>query len=164
MTHYWTVVISQPKNEKLAQTNLMRQGYEVYIPLISREKIIKQKTIIETVPLFPRYLFVGVNSEKWSPIRSTRGVSNILLFGNQPAKVSDKIVDSLKNHEIELSRPKCDLPRFREGQPIKVISGSFLGHLGVFDHSTSKDRECILLNILGRDTRVYVSTSDLIAV
>ena len=164
MTAYWTVVISQPKNERLAQTNLVRQGYEVYFPMISRERLVRHKPVLETVPLFPRYLFVRVGLDRWSPIRSTRGVSNVLLFGSNPAKVSEEIVNSLKNHEIELQRPKCDLPRFHSGQPVKVVSGSFLGYLGIFDHSTSKDRECILLKILGRETRVYVQASDLSAV
>lgn len=163
MTAYWTVVISQPKNERLAQTNLVRQGYEVYFPMISRERIVKHKPIVESVPLFPRYLFVRVGLDRWSPIRSTRGVSNVLLFGSNPAKVSEEIVDSLKNHEIELSRPKDLPPRFYSGQPVKVVSGAFLGHLGIFEHSTPKDRECILLKILGRDTRVYVHTTDVIA-
>jgi len=164
MTAYWTVVISQPKNERLAQTNLVRQGYEVYFPMISRERLVRHKPVLETVPLFPRYLFVRVGLDRWSPIRSTRGVSNVLLFGSNPAKVSEEIVNSLKNHEIEFSRPKDLSPRFYSGQPVKVVSGSFLGHLGIFDHSTSKDRECILLKILGRETKVYVQASDLSAV
>lgn len=155
--------MSQPRFEKVTLTYLEKQGFEAYCPLTRREKLVKQKTVVEVAPLFPRYVFVKVPEIRWHSLKTTRGVSRVVFSGDKPAKISDKVIDDLKTHEIWLQEPEKKEATYIAGQPVKVISGAFLGHLGIFEYSTPNERECVLLKLLGREARVYISTHDLVA-
>lgn len=155
--------MTQPRAEKVTLSNLGKLGFESYCPLTRRERIIKQKSVVEVAPLFPRYVFVKVPEISWYGLKTTQGVSRVVFSGDKPAKISEKIIDDLKTHEIYLQEPEKKQATYTAGQPVKVISGAFLGHLGIFEYSTANQRECILLNFLGREARVYVSTHDLVA-
>jgi transcription antitermination factor NusG len=65
-----------------------------------REVIVDpSKHVYDTVePLFPRYLFIhlALFQDSFYSIRSTRGVSKIVQFGNEPVKVPAGLVDKLK--------------------------------------------------------------------
>ncbi len=83
---HWYLVHTKPRQEACALQNLERQGYDCYLPLLASEKLIKGAVTKLAEPLFPRYLFIrldtGDSAKSWSPIRSTRGVSKLVGFGN----------------------------------------------------------------------------------
>ena len=85
----WYVVHTKVRQEALALTNLNRQGFECYMPMIKLEKIRQRKTATVAEPMFPRYLFIRLDTsgsgQSWSPIRSTLGVSQLVRFGGQSA-------------------------------------------------------------------------------
>ena len=83
----WYLVYTKPKQECRASQNLINQGLKVFLPqlfITGRDKH-KKNTIVE--PMFPRYLFVWLNLEQdnWHSIRSTKGVSHLVTFGDHPA-------------------------------------------------------------------------------
>ena len=94
---------SQAKAGKSAQENLERQGYECYLPTFSKEKLLQSGVAIADEPLFPRCLFIrlgqGHTDQSWTPIRSTKGVSRLVRFGLNPAKVHDGLIDCLRATE-----------------------------------------------------------------
>ena len=67
----WYLIFSKPRQETIAKTQLERQGYEVYLPLVEQRKkrLGRARTVIE--PLFSRYLFIHLDShtDDWRPIR-----------------------------------------------------------------------------------------------
>ena len=87
----WYVVHTKIRQEALAMTNLNRQGFECYVPMIKMEKMRRHKATLVKEPMFPRYLFIRLDTSgsgpSWSPIRSTLGVSQLVRFGGQPAVV-----------------------------------------------------------------------------
>lgn len=52
----WHFLFTKPRQEKLGLTNLMNQGYEAYLPIVSKEKISHDKKIAINEHIFPRYL------------------------------------------------------------------------------------------------------------
>ena len=58
MARTWYLVQSKPRNEARALENLLRQGYETYLPLIEVERLQRGKLLKRLEPLFPRYLFL----------------------------------------------------------------------------------------------------------
>ena len=87
----WYVVHTKIRQEALAMTNLNRQGFECYMPMLKMEKMRRHKATLVEEPMFPRYLFIRLDTSgsgpSWSPIRSTLGVSQLVRFGGQPAVV-----------------------------------------------------------------------------
>lgn len=158
---YWSVVMTQPRSEEVALTNLEQQGYVCYCPMASRQRVIKGQVVHELVPLFPRYIFVQITDGRWYSIKGTRGVIYILTDHDRPAKLSDSVIEAMKLSEIELAKPKVKEPKFRKGQQVKVVSGTFAGQIGIYDESSAQDRERVLLNLLGRKTTVVLKAEDL---
>ena len=74
--------------------------------------------------LFPGYLFIRLNprTDDWQPIRSTRGVSQIVRFNDQPLPVADDIIEALR--ERLATRPLAQaedriLPAGPRGEPFR---------------------------------------------
>ena len=76
----WYVVQTQVNAEAKAARNLMRQGFEIYLPRYLKRRSHARKIEKVAAPLFPRYLFVCVDMEKqrWRSIQSTFGVSRLV--------------------------------------------------------------------------------------
>ncbi|MBD3646261.1 MAG: transcriptional activator RfaH, partial [Pseudomonadales bacterium] len=76
----WYVVQCKPNQDARAQENLNNQAFETFRPLarVRRRCRGQLKSAIES--LFPRYLFIHLDEqeEDWGPIRSTRGVANLV--------------------------------------------------------------------------------------
>ena len=103
VTLSWYVVHTKIRQEALAMTNLNRQGFECYMPMLKMEKMRRHKATLVEEPMFPRYLFIRLDTSgsgpSWSPIRSTLGVSQLVRFGGQPAVVDSKLIELLRTRE-----------------------------------------------------------------
>lgn len=154
----WYLVYSKPKGEMTAHENLSRQGYETYLPLISISKRRRGRytTIIE--PMFSRYLFIQLSqiTDNWAPIRSTLGVSAMVRFSGYPAKVPMELINTLMKNEDESGLHRIHSTELKEGNSVQVLEGPFTGYQGIYQAQTSTDRAVILLDVVGKHTRVMV--------
>lgn len=108
--------------------------------------------------MFPRYLFLLVENQ-WRSVLGTFGVSRILQDGDKPAKLPVNFVDELKSRTGSNGYIELPNERFRRGERIGITGGIFAGQYGTYLGGSSKDREFVLLDVLGR---VELATSDLL--
>jgi transcriptional antiterminator RfaH len=146
----WYLLQTKPRSEFIALENLSNQSYECYLPLLKVERLVKGEIDVVSVPLFPRYLFIKLDldflSKSWGPIRSTRGVSQLVKFGSIPAKVHDELIHLMRTHEIE---SKCNIKElFTLGQSIKILSGPFLGFESIYQGMDPQMRVIVLLDFM----------------
>ena len=156
MSAYWIVTRTQANRERWAAQNVVNQGCDYYLPMFIGKD---NKPSI----LFRRYLFVQINGP-WRFLLSTFGVSSVILNGNSPSLVPDKVIDELKQREREngfIELPPAPKAKFKPGQKLRVKDGAFFGFTGIHEQSKPHEREQILLNILGRETSVDIATQDL---
>ncbi|MGY3488946.1 transcriptional antiterminator RfaH [Bradyrhizobium sp. USDA 4011] len=161
----WYVVQTQVNAEAKAAANLERQGFSIYFPRYLKRRSHARKVEIVPRPLFPRYLFVGIDlaSQRWRAIQSTLGVSHLVCVGDRPAVVEDRVIDALRGREdgagfITLARR----PAFSPGDKVRIVEGAFVDSLALVEDASDQHRVAVLLNLLGRKVRVLVGT-DLIA-
>ena len=85
----WFVAHTHPLKEIIAQQHLLEQGFEVYLPRFKKIRRHARKVEEVLVPLFPRYIFIGMNMEvaRWRSVNGTRGVSYLLTNYDRPAVV-----------------------------------------------------------------------------
>ncbi len=161
----WYVVYTKPKMESLAMSHLERQGFECYGPKVLQESVLRKKIVCQEASLFPRYLFIRPsNQEALSlyPVRSTVGVTNLVTFGSQrtPGKVPSEWIEALKSEEAK--RQLEPFPHaFKKGENVMILDGPFQGLLGVFDFQEERDRVMVLINFLGKATRLPLDPSAL---
>jgi transcriptional antiterminator RfaH len=161
----WYVVQTQVHAEARVARNLVRQGFEIYLPRYLKRRSHARKIEKIAAPLFPRYLFVRIDmaTQRWRSIQSTFGVSRLVCNGPDPAAVAQQVLSSLKAREDESGYVRLDrCPKFALGEKVRVLAGSFADNLGLFDGLADRDRVAILLDLLGRKVRVSIE-ADLVA-
>jgi len=152
----WYVVHTKPKEEFRALEQLERQGFEVYLPTIQNEKILKKGFTTKVEPLFSRYLFVSLSShnQNFSLIRSTRGVSGLVSFSHQPSRLNSEVIDALRALEMQAS----DLGKkvFKDGDTVKIFAGPLKGLEGIFKGQNGVERGLVLIDFLSKTHTVDV--------
>jgi transcriptional antiterminator RfaH len=164
MTQRWYVVHTQPLNEIRAELNLRRQGFATYLPRYQRTRRHARKTETVTRPLFPRYIFVGLDlaRDRWRAIQSTFGVSNLVFAGETPLAMPDGVVDEIRARESGDGFVALGLPAgIGPGSRVRLIDGIFADSKGVLERIADDRRVAILLELLGREVRVFVPAASI---
>jgi transcriptional antiterminator RfaH len=160
-TTAWYLILTKPRQETTALINLERQEYLCYLPQLQMQKIRRGKAQIVIEPMFPRYLFVQLdasgNGKSWSPIRSTLGVSQLVHFGNQAAKVDDALVELLRSRE----QTHPVQPLFRDGDAVIITDGPFAGIEAIYQTADAERRSMILLEILSKPVAMQIDPARL---
>jgi transcriptional antiterminator RfaH len=156
----WYVIHTKASRESLAEANLQRQGYEVYVPRMIHSVWRRGQSSQCVVPLFPRYLFLQLSEgcQALNPVRSSIGVASIVRFGTRYAVVPDRIITELRlraDPESGLHRlaNRCVLTR---GASVRITTGPFEGLDGVFEREAGSARVVVLLSLLGQDAPVRI--------
>ena len=162
----WHVIHTKAREEFRALENLQAQGFEVFLPTCQVQRKQQGKVKLATEPLFSRYLFIRLSdvSSNWFPIRSTRGVSQLLRFGvlSEPVVLPDPIIDCLKQRCAK-EEPLHEL--FNSGDMLEITQGPFKGFIGFFEKlKTLPDgisRALLLVEVLGSTQRLQIDLPQL---
>lgn len=155
----WHLVLCRPNQHHIAERTLSRLGCEVFLPRQQARRRWRGRVLQELRPVFPGYLFVGVDpaSSLWQPIRTAQGVSRIVGFSERgPATVPPEVVAGLMarcDGDGILSPVEED---FAVGDHIRVVGGPFADFVARIDRIDPKQRLHVLLELLGRPTRVVL--------
>ena len=160
----WLLVYTKAQEEQKAKRNLQNQGFEIFLPLIAvtRSNQPKSKTL---KAMFPRYLFVRINTEldKWNRIKSTRGVSHLVVFGQRVAEIPNQMIVYLKSKadENDIFRQKITRQEFTRGDTLVIEKGVFKDKEATFLAKKSKERVRILLRFVNHLITADIPSSDI---
>lgn len=168
----WVAVVTKPSQETIAKRNLEQQGFPVYLPLKLFEVAAgARKGELRSTPFFPRYIFaqIDVREDRWRYIWSTTGCQSVLgvTVARPPYGVADFVIERLQAQEeagyIRMmgdvaERGRLAVCPFGDGEVIRM-AGSPLE--AVFLEQVDAKRAIILVNLLGRDSRLTVDIAKL---
>ena len=159
----WLLVYTKAREEQRAKKNLENQGFEIFLPMIAFAKLSQSKSIT-TKAMFPRYLFVKINTEldKWNRIKSTRGVSHLVVFGQRLAEIPNQVIAYLKSgaDENDIFRQKITRQEFQKGDKLVIEKGMFKDKEATFLAKKSKERVRILLRFVNHLITADIPASD----
>ncbi len=159
----WYVIHTRPRQEQRALSNLQRQGYQCYLPMIAIEKLTRKCLGVIAEPLFPRYLFINLDASRygqnWSPIRSTWGVSGLVCFGSEPAKINSDLIDLLRQQEQGLSQEPQRL--FAKGETLLVAEGPFAGLQAIYQMASGENRAMVFIELMGKSAQMQIAPVNL---
>jgi transcriptional antiterminator RfaH len=150
---HWYLIHTKPREDERALENLSRQGFECYRPLRPVERFRDHRRRVAQEALFPRYLFIHLDSvhDNWYPIRSTRGVCEIVRFNTEkPLPVPDAVVNGIRTRLAQ----RAPEPYLKPGERVRILEGAFSHLEAIFVASDGDERVVLLMNILQTDQRV----------
>ena len=159
----WYLVATKPRQERVAQANLERQGYTTFLPLLHSKKRQRGRWQQVIEPTFPGYVFVamelGLNA--MAPIRSTRGCKELVRFGERPATVPQTIIQVLQqNTQVLSAADSAPESKLTPGDLVMIVEGPFQGLTAIYKMRKGADRVQVLLTLLGRPQLLTVSIYD----
>jgi transcription elongation factor/antiterminator RfaH len=163
--HAWYLVHTKGRQEDTAITNLQRQNFRCYMPMLYVQKVRRGKPLIVAEPMFPSYVFVQLDTsenmkgQSWSPIRSTLGVRDLVKFGGHPAKVDADLITALHEREqLQQSNPQA---LFAAGDKVVITDGPFAGIEAIYQTGDAEQRSMILLSMLNKPVAMRIEPGKL---
>ncbi len=158
MKNKWLIALYKINEVKRVEANLSSQKFKYYLPKITTTKT-NSNPKVEV--LFPGYIFINTSSENYSVLKYTKGIKDILKFGDQISSLSSDEIKAMQMVE-KTSKSSPLLRQLKIGQDAFVKKGSLKGNIVKICSLPSKDRVGILLHFLGSVRRVLISEKDLI--
>jgi transcriptional antiterminator RfaH len=150
----WYVVQYKPLEGDRAFVNLSQQGIESFFPKITVQRIRNLKRTWVKEPLFKGYLFINMQMQDslWSKIRSTRGVSRVVVFGGRPAALADPVMQEIQRTLDGVNNQDG----LQKGQELKLEGGPFSGISAIFQSYDGNERAIVLITFMQKQQRVKV--------
>ena len=158
----WIVARNKPNQDKIALINLERQNFEFFQPTFKTISRVQNKFKEIIKPVFPGYIFIAINLEEknWHTINNTRGISSILVFGNEIPLIRCELIKELK-HCFSFNNDPKTADQFKIGMNAEITNGPFAQLIGKIEKIDAYQRIWILLDILGTQTRVSINKLNL---
>ena len=155
----WYILQIKPNSRLKAIRNLEDQGFKTFMPLVCVTKRIGNTFKNEFKPLFPGYLFVSFdpNFDLWTKISNTIGVKRLLFFGEKPQPLPRGLVSALKHREKIVN---CSIFNLTAGNKLKILNGPFSELVVRVEAVEENKRIWVLLDFLGRQSRVALQDED----
>ena len=153
----WFLLKTKPNAHVTACDNLKRQGFDVFLPLVTKTTKKNGKFLDIKIPLFPGYVFMGTSIDPipWKSVNGTRGISKAVTLDGVYRSVNVLIIDGLVR--------RCDddgviqsLNDIVSGDLAKIERGPFAEFICTVDKIKDDQRAWVLIDLLKQQTRVEV--------
>ncbi len=152
----WYAIRTRSNHEKVAAIVLKGKGYDPYLPLYSVRRRRANNSVLESeLALFPGYVFCRFDVTKRLPILTTTGVISILGIGKEPAPIPDEEMEVV-NAVLRSGFPAEPCAYLREGQRVRVTSGSLDGVQGILVKRKNQFRMVVSVTMLQRSIAVEI--------
>ena len=158
MKKKWFIALYKSNEVKRVESNLSNQKFDFYLPKITIKKI-NANPKVEV--LFPGYIFVHTSLENYSALKYTKGIKNIIKFGDNISCISSEEIEAMQMAE-ETSKLDPVASQIQIGQDVIIAKGSLAGSIVKVCSLPSKERVGILLSFLGSIRRINILEKDLI--
>ncbi|HEX3628037.1 MAG TPA: transcription termination/antitermination NusG family protein [Verrucomicrobiae bacterium] len=160
----WFCVQTQSKREHIAASNLRQDAQvEVLLPRIRYRHSTRRGPAWVTEALFPGYVFARfLLPSLLRRVQSLRGVRGVVHFGHRWPSIPDSVIAELRaivgDAEIKILTPELNA-----GDSVEVATGVFQGFQALVARVTPRrQRVSVLLDFLGRQTAVELSTNQVV--
>jgi transcription antitermination factor NusG len=133
---FWCCVRTRPQREAYASERIQAAGFDTFV------------------------------RQQWRVLNTTFGVLAVVRTGDCPCRMPDAEIEALNSMIDEhgyVRLPEAPPPPPRRkiaiGAKVRITAGPFGGWTGLYDGQSTKDREKILLNLLGSQRSVEIASN-----
>jgi transcription antitermination factor NusG len=157
----WFPLHVRARHERTIRDEMMKQGYEVYLPMVKKRRRWSDRYKIIESPLFSGYLFVRMDRRLKYYVLEIPGVQGFIIFKGEMAHVPDFQIDFIQRM---LERPETfDVVNkiIKTGHRVRIISGPFIGMKGIVKDLKNKSRFYVTIDHIQHTLSIEVSEYDL---
>jgi transcription antitermination factor NusG len=126
----WYLLYTAPRAEKKVNLELIKRGFETFLPL--QLKLVQwsdRKKKVET-PLFNSYLFINTSISNYYEILNVTGVVKFVKFQNQPVELTESQIGLIKLMVANYDDLEAVEEVFEQGEAVKIIAGPLQNQIG----------------------------------
>ena len=159
MSKEWFILQFKSNAHHQANKNLIRQGFETFLPLNDTTSRKASRFVTSTKPLFPGYMFISFDKTepKWHKINNTYGVSRLITFNSILKSIPTTFVKDLKRR-YDLSGKLIPIKKLKKGDRVELLTGPFANFIATVEKYESEQRIWILIDLMGRKTKIQTSS------
>ena len=151
----WIAVYTKPRHEKTVENELLKKGFEVYLPILKeRRKWSDRKKWVE-FPLFRSYIFVRTEIKNSLFVLQTMGVVKVIKFGGEVAVIQNDSIRAIKLM-IEGGYMPEAIDYFVKGETVEVKSGPLKGLIGEVIRVDNSDRLLVRVDAIQHSISVQI--------
>lgn len=131
-TRFWFAIETRPRYEKMVAAGLRDKAIEIFLPLFSEKHRWSDRQRLVDVPVFPRYVFVQIESTMNArvPVLRTRGVMSFVGNRGLGAAIPSAQIESVRN--IITNKVPFSSHAFLDvGTRVRIRGGSLEGVEGI---------------------------------
>lgn len=155
----WYVLWTRSYCEQLVHDQLIAKGFESFLPKISQWSRRKGKRYLCNVPMFPGYLFLHHEIDKFSYIEICKTKGLVRILGERwdhLGTVPDQDMEGIQKI-IAAQLPAMPHPYLCQGQRVRVISGPLANAEGILVKSEPEKGLLVLsVELLQRSVGVQI--------
>lgn len=135
----WYAALVAPQKEFIAENILRQLGVECFVPFRTewrrRNKFAKAKSRMRYAAI-PRYVFIGVENNRWAPVFASDYVKGVLSENGEPRPLDEEDLASVRR--LGQSAPAAHRwmrthREFTVGEYVRIIDGAFRDHTVVVE-------------------------------
>ena len=157
MSKEWFILQFKSNSHHQATKNLIRQGFEIFLPLHDTTSRNVSRFVTTTQPLFPGYMFIKFDrtESKWHKINNTYGVSRLITFNSILKSIPTRFIDSLMKR-YDSSGNLLPVGKLKKGDHVKVLKGPFANFIATIEKYEDDQRIWILMDLMGRMSKIQM--------
>lgn len=161
-TQGWHVVFVKSHHEKKVDARFKQLNIDSFLPMISAIRQWSDRKKKVTVPLFPGYIFVNINSSKdYSKALSVNGVLNFLYQDSKFAQVKDYEMDNIQRILRLDTATDIETTSFtgKIGDHVKITQGPLEGMVCQIINAKNKKKILVSIQSIQQAIRASVPTA-----
>jgi transcriptional antiterminator RfaH len=153
----WYAIRTRPQQEDRADLNLRGWQVQTFSPKLKERRTTGYVDRYVSKPLFNRYIFAHFDASRLlHKVNYTRGVQNVVSFGNRPVAVDDKVIALIKDQVDEDGFIRIG-EELKFGDKVMIKSGPFKSFVGIFQSKIKKtDRVKMLLETVSYQSHLLI--------
>ncbi len=151
----WYVIYTKSRFEKKIYANLIKTGFQAFLPLIKEKRIWSDRLKTVEVPMFPSYVFVKALKINLSNIYYLPGFVRFVSSEGSPCEIKESdilLMDTIIKHgfPVEVN------DNYNIGDPVRIIRGPLKGWEGSIENKLGNSRITFCFNCINQGISVEV--------
>lgn len=159
----WFALLVQPRKEKVVEKELLKNGFENYLPCKKELHQWSDRRKLVSVVVIPSYIFVRIDPKEMYNVLILPHTVRFIFFEKKPAPIPDVQIQSLRILLESQAEVFVQDRNFAVGDKIRFVHGKFTGVEGIIlEESNNKHKFIIRLDSIGMDLVANISAEDLV--